>query len=320
MKRKVNLAGPTTLTVSLPSKWAKQHNIKKGDEIEVEDIGNSLTISKEKKSRKLQRATINLDRFDCLLVNRFVCELYRQGAEEIVIQFTKEKIPDYKNRREMEIDKHIKWLVQRFIGMEIVSQTKNKIVLQSLMADEEQSKIDIVQKRIYFLTKEFLEEFISAMDATFSKFHERSYDYHDNIAKFTYYYLRLLNFSDLSEDKKSRLFGLFMIIDKMMDKVRHASERVSEMKCATPKIRVSVKEIFSFFLEEFEAITRENYSLDELEALVKKRYSIVKRINSEKYSYEEMKVIAECKIMLDTIVDFSETYAALHLPEYIKER
>ena len=35
MKRKVNLVGQNTLTVSLPTKWAQEHGIKKGIEVEL---------------------------------------------------------------------------------------------------------------------------------------------------------------------------------------------------------------------------------------------------------------------------------------------
>ena len=35
MKRKVNLVGQNTLTVSLPTKWARDNGIKKGDEINI---------------------------------------------------------------------------------------------------------------------------------------------------------------------------------------------------------------------------------------------------------------------------------------------
>ena len=35
MKRKVNLVGSSTLTVSLPTAWAKERGIKKGDELNV---------------------------------------------------------------------------------------------------------------------------------------------------------------------------------------------------------------------------------------------------------------------------------------------
>ena len=40
MKRKINRVGPNTLTVSLPSKWAKRYGLRKGDEINLEEQTN----------------------------------------------------------------------------------------------------------------------------------------------------------------------------------------------------------------------------------------------------------------------------------------
>jgi len=45
MKRKVTLHGPATLSVSLPLKWARMFNVKKGDELEVVEQKDSLLIS-----------------------------------------------------------------------------------------------------------------------------------------------------------------------------------------------------------------------------------------------------------------------------------
>ncbi len=44
MKRKVSLHGPSTLTVSLPSKWVKKYCIKKGDELDIEEKNSTLII------------------------------------------------------------------------------------------------------------------------------------------------------------------------------------------------------------------------------------------------------------------------------------
>ena len=44
MQRKVIQQGPSTLMVSLPSKWVKENNIKKGEELTVDWTNNQLTI------------------------------------------------------------------------------------------------------------------------------------------------------------------------------------------------------------------------------------------------------------------------------------
>ncbi|MBU0461878.1 MAG: hypothetical protein KJ574_04805, partial [Nanoarchaeota archaeon] len=97
------------------------------------------------------------------------------------------------------------------------------------------------------------------------------------------------------------------------------SERVAEMKKITPKIKNYLKDIFMLFLEFFEPIITRRLPLAEMEKIIKKRYYLVNRINDEKFNEEELKVISECKIMLDTINDFSETYIALNMNQYAED-
>jgi len=311
MKRKVNKVGQNTLTVSLPAKWVKKYSVESGDEIEIEEQGRNLLIFSKGSQKKVKKVEVVIDNFNKHMLNRHLDEFYRQGVEEIVLKFTKETIPDYKYNKDIKIHRYVRKVIERFIGLEIISQATNKIVLQSLITKEEWEKISVIQNRIYFLIKEFFDEFVLAMDDDFRKFHDKSYDYHDSIAKFSAYYLRLLNFSESSEDKKIRMFGLIVIIDKIIDKVRHTSERVEEMKKITPKIKKYVKEIFGLFIEQFEMINKKNYPVEELNNLIRKRYDLVNRVNTEKFNEEELKVISECNIILDTINDFSEAHITL---------
>ena len=319
MKRKVNRVGQNTLTISLPAKWAKNNNIKPGDELEIFEEPKLLMIHRKKARRKIKKVVLNLDYFNKVMLNRHLIEFYREGVEKIVLKFSKETIPDYKFNRELNIESYINKTIDRFIGMEVISQTSNTIILESLITKEESEKRNIILKRTFFLIKEFLDEFIKHLDEDFKKFHTKCYDYHDNIAKFTYYYLRLLNFSDISDEKKSQILALFMVIDKVIDKIRHTSERVNEMKRITPKIKIYLDKLFSLFLEEFNFILKTNYKLGEIEDLIKRRYALVKKVNLEKFTYEELKVISECNIILDTINDFSEAYVALRIENYLQE-
>ena len=59
--------------------------------------------------------------------------------------------------------------------------------------------------------------------------------------------------------------------------------------------------------------------IDELNSLVKKRYDLVKKVELEKFNDEEHKVISECKIILDTINEFSGAYIALHIDRYLEK-
>ena len=318
MKRKVNLVGQNTLTISLPTKWVLKRGIKKGQELEVTENGDSLIVQSNELAKKVRKVVLDIEKFDKLMLNRYLDELYRIGVEEIALKFSKDTIPDYKNNRQMNIYDYVKDVVHRFIGMEVISQKNNVIVLQSLITNEDVEKIDMVEHRLFFLIKEFFDEFQSSISGDFKGFHSKTYAYHDNIAKFTYYYFRLLNFSDLPEEEKTRLFGLYTMIDLVIDKLRHTSERFVEQKHKSKKLESVLKEIFSLFLEQFDIVFKKNFSLEEVDHIVGKRYRLVEKINKEKFNEEESRVMAECKILLDTINPFLEAYVARNMDKYLQ--
>ncbi len=79
MKRKVNKIGPSTLMVSLPSKWAKGQGIKAGDEIELTEEESRVIISKETVPKKLE---INIDLSDSgVMLNRTIAAIYKSGFD-----------------------------------------------------------------------------------------------------------------------------------------------------------------------------------------------------------------------------------------------
>jgi len=315
MKRKINRVGTSTLTVSLPSKWAKQHGLKQGDEVDVaeEDTSISITVGKTKKTTK--KVALRTEGFSTHLMNRVLGELYISGADEIIINLDSETIPDYKNGRDVRVNDYVKKIIHRFIGIEIVYQTPSRIILQSMLAGEKSENNDVAQRRAFYLMKEFFDEFLACLDEDFETFHGKSYDYHDTVGKFVYYYLRLLLTSDMDCLKKSKLLSLYNRISGILDKVRHTSEHIAEMKKISGKLKNYLKEIFDFFIEEFKLVLSKP-GAKEIDALIKRRYALVKKIRYEKFTDDEYRVISECKPMLDTINDFAETYFQLNLEEF----
>jgi len=231
MKRKVNKVGNNTLTVSLPSKWAKKYHIKPGNELEVVEQGNSLEVqTKTLLNKERKTAHLHIDKPLKHLVNRSLSTLYVLGFEEIEISFKEKKLYDQQEDKYINIDEYLKSAMNKFLGMEVISQTPQKFVLHIFIRDFEEKELIIAQQRIYYLTKEFLETFLNSMKHDFSSFHEQHYFFHDNIAKFNFYFQRILYLSELSEQKKAKIFALYTLIDKIMDTIRHLSHRVNEMK------------------------------------------------------------------------------------------
>lgn len=318
MKRKVNRVGQNTLTISLPVRWVRNNKIKPGEELEISEESARIIVSRDRQIQKNPKAIVNTDGMPHMFVNKVIWELYRRGVSEIIIKFSK-PIYDYKRSANIAVDKYINKIIGRFMGLEIVSQTRHKIVLENLLSAEESQKMNMIQKRSFFLIKDLLVEFLNALDSNFHDFSSKLYDYHDNINKFTYSYMRLVNSSDMTDEDKSRFFALYMIIDKMIDKIRHTGERVDDMKVISPKIKAYLREIFEYFLCQFEMIFRPNMSVSEVQKIIEKRYELLGRVKSETFDREEARVIAECRIILDTIHDFCEAYISLNMNRYITE-
>ena len=84
MIRKVNLIGPSSLMISLPSKWVRRLQVKKGDEIEVKEKGNSLVVGKTLQVDKMRL------KLDIELIGTFnknlISDAYKAGYDEVEVK------------------------------------------------------------------------------------------------------------------------------------------------------------------------------------------------------------------------------------------
>ena len=159
MKRKLVKQGGSALTVTLPSAWAKRCGLKPGDEIDMEENGKTVIISAENQNTRAKKACMSLDGLNWTIINRYLEILYRTGIEEITLTYTKNTVPFYLYKKQVPIDQFLDQIIKRFIGLEVVSHTQGKIVIQKLVKAENLEKADVLKHRIYFLIKETLDEF-----------------------------------------------------------------------------------------------------------------------------------------------------------------
>jgi phosphate uptake regulator len=121
--RKVQRIGKETFFVSLPKSWAKTHGIEKGEEviIDVRDDG-SLIIKPTKLSEKRKEATVvNFSEFfDHELLGKYLL-----GYDQIRIRSQKRFAYEEKER--------IERVLKKLVGMEIVEETQNEVVVQSVL-------------------------------------------------------------------------------------------------------------------------------------------------------------------------------------------
>lgn len=130
MKRKVNLVGQNTLTVSLPTKWVKSNNIKKGDEVDVGEDDSRLVISKSFIKQK-KSIRISIETEGKRYIRSWIGRLYRYGYSEILARIeSPELIGDIKNS------------VNNLIGADIVDFEDNNCRIRIFPVNEEELDFD----------------------------------------------------------------------------------------------------------------------------------------------------------------------------------
>jgi len=69
----------------MPSKWIKKYNIKKGDELDITELGNKLLISTEN-SQLVEPVSIDLTGIRENLIRRMIISLYINGYDDIRVK------------------------------------------------------------------------------------------------------------------------------------------------------------------------------------------------------------------------------------------
>ncbi|MBW2994314.1 hypothetical protein KY315_02765, partial [Candidatus Woesearchaeota archaeon] len=121
MKRKVIQLARKTFVVSLPSKWVKKYDVKKGDELEVKDNSSSIVFSTQRQS-DLKKTSIDITNTNERTLRWLLSSLHKKGYDEIELFY------DNKNKTPI-IQELIKDL---FIGFAIVHQSNKRCIVRAI--------------------------------------------------------------------------------------------------------------------------------------------------------------------------------------------
>lgn len=192
MKRKVNLVGQNTLTVSLPAKWVEKNNINKGDEIDLIEEEDNLTISTKPKD-KLLTATLKLSN-NYWYVNQVIRNLYTSGYDQITIEFDDSKI--------MIV---IQEATDKLIGFEIVEQGKNYCMIKAVSAPLDEN-FEILMRRVFLQISQLFDKLLTDFSSNSAKDLAEIKIMRNNIYKLIVFCRRTINKKHpYSEQKNSSL-------------------------------------------------------------------------------------------------------------------
>jgi len=138
MKRSIVKQGAATLMISLPSKWARKFQLKKGDEIDLSEKGKELVVTAQSLF-ELKMARISLQEVKTFW-KRAITALYKAGYDEIEIIFEKQE----------EISK-IYSILNEFVGFEIVSQKEKSCIIKEIVEAKETNFRTIISRTFSML-------------------------------------------------------------------------------------------------------------------------------------------------------------------------
>jgi phosphate uptake regulator len=145
MKRKLIKQGGSGLTMYLPKKWADKHHLQGGDEINIEEIENRLSITLEEGKKEVKRITIAANTINKSRLRTIISAAYRRGHDEITLT-NKEKFSF------VEINR----IVDSLIGFVITSQDPKKVIITNVMREDIEDVPSIINK--LFITVKFMQK------------------------------------------------------------------------------------------------------------------------------------------------------------------
>ncbi len=314
MKRKIIKQGHNTLTITIPSKWVRNFNLKAGDEIEITEKDNGLFITTERKEEVL-RTDIDINEIDIPTIWKYFMSAYREGYDEINVKFNSDlrlenpykffthHKPD-KKYGEGSINKtpaeFVQEMVNRFIGYEIINYEKNTIVIKE-MGIPSAKEFDNALRRVFLLLEQMAEEICEALHKNNASLLYSIHDIDINLDKFHDYCIRILNkIGNKNSKKTSLLFATLYLLELTGDEFKNISQHIIHdfQKGGYENIKEiteSIKQQLALFYQIFYKFDKNK--IIEMSELDKNRYFGVNNLFKKIKKDEEKEIFHHLRII-----------------------
>lgn len=137
------------MTITLPSKWAQEHQLQAGDNLEIQQRGKDLllTTEGEEKPQRIELDTIALGSF----YYYYLAYYYKLGYDEVRIVYDKPEVFDEVKKKTSDL-----------LGFEITETGRNYVTVRTV-SHEVAGEFDAMLRRIFLLIKTMGEECLAAL-------------------------------------------------------------------------------------------------------------------------------------------------------------
>lgn len=243
IKRRVIQIANSTQLISLPRKWATTHDIHKGDELEIEENGNSLSVYLNKKP-KIQSIDIDI-KDNKHYIKYILLGLYKRGYDDVVLRYNNPEL----------ISEIQDTLHDELIGFEIVEQKPNYCIIKSV-ADANEKETDVMIRRTFILLKAMSKEVSEAIINFNHSALKNLLHYETSNNKYTSFCRRIINKYGYKDPKKiSYAYCIVETLERIADEYKHLINAVLRMN---PKDKISPAAIKIY--EEIAPLMEEAYN------------------------------------------------------------
>ena len=290
MKRKLIELGQGSVVVSIPSKFVKQNNLVKGQEIELKEISkNQIVIHASNSSPELKKTSITIKSKD-VFMQRLIHRKYVAGYDEITIYFDNPNLIE-----------NIEEVVEMLIGFEIIEITNKKCVIRGL-SNENEEEFEVILRRLFLLIVKTAEESLNSIK-------NNNYDnlkvlkkFRATTNKYSYFCERLLNKGIIKDfAKSSEIYCVVWSLEQVADQLKFIWDELKNTKLENNLIE---------HYESIVTIIRQYYTLfysrqkNELEELKKNLHELfIKKYDSKKL--DQVKIFGFLKTLENIIFHLS---------------
>ena len=211
MKRKIVQHGSSSLTITLPVKWAAKFSLKKGEELDVEESGTALVISTEKETSAHKKLVSTAA--SGIFTKNNLSHLYQLGYDEIEIRYDNPQILD-----------DIKQRLPNCVGFEIIDQKQGKVLIKNIATTIE-SEFDTLLRKAFQVTNEMAKDILNV----FEKQHYKELPVIRNMEslnnKFTDICIRILNKRGYKKPKRTmQMYEIVKNIERIADEFKYVCD------------------------------------------------------------------------------------------------
>jgi len=248
MQRKIIQIANSTQLVSLPRKWSKKYNLKKGEELNLTEEGNKIIVSttKDIEGKKTEFDARNLNYH---LVQWSVTFFYKAGYDEVLVRFNSP-----------ETIRIIQQALENTLGFEVIDQKEDMCRIKNLSRGLEQ-EFDSSLRRAFHVT-------LSMATDSLQRIKNKKYDNLKDIIVLENTNNKLINFCERilntkgyeKQDKTTFIYLIAWVLESIGDDYRDMCKYISnsgykkEMNKDIVKyyeqINIAFEQFFELFYEK----------------------------------------------------------------------